>query len=263
MLTFCAPDPPLAKPGKKFDEEEKKENELLRQFRVKLSYIEIVNERKEVIDPFLRFIIGGSFFTLLKKRGKDDLVYIPQGDLGIIHSTDVIKFLEGNQSAFFEKEILTVYTASYFQLESERLHVEVWDSENFYLNEFMSYNSIPLVDIIDGPMQHTVQCYPYVENMQPGKLNATINMKINFSEIWDFYLEFMDWKTSSLQNEDKKDDEVNAYIEIKMHSPQAIPPKYTKSEVQKNTFFPYWAKMEGDKGIVFRGTYHELKSEEI
>jgi hypothetical protein len=34
--------------------------------------------------------------------------------MGIVHSTDVVKFLEGNQSRLFEREIVTVYTASYF-----------------------------------------------------------------------------------------------------------------------------------------------------
>ena len=148
--------PPLPKPGKKFDPEEKKENELLRQFQVKISNIEITNERKEVIDPFVRFIIGGSFFTQIKKRGKDDIIYLPQGDLGIVHTTDVANFLEGGQSTIYERTISTVYVASLFQLETERLHCEVWDSEGFYLNQFMSYNSIPLIDIVDGPMQHTV-----------------------------------------------------------------------------------------------------------
>ena len=80
----------------------------------------------------------------------------------------------------------------------------MWDSEGFYLNEFIAYNSIPLADIVDGPMQYTIQCYPYIENFQPGKLCATVNMKINLSEIWDFNLEFMDWKTTSLMNVDKK-----------------------------------------------------------
>jgi len=69
-------DPPLPKATKKFDEDEKKDNELLRQFRVKISNIEITNEKKEVIDPFIRFIIGGTYFTQIKKRGKDD-VYLP------------------------------------------------------------------------------------------------------------------------------------------------------------------------------------------
>jgi len=144
--------PPLPKPTKKFDPEDKKENELLRQFRVKISNVEIVNETKEVIDPFIRFIIGGSYFIEIKKEGGDETVYLPQGELGIIHMTDVAKFLEGNQSRIFEREINTVYTASYFKLESERLHIEIWDSEGFFLNQFMSYNTIPLIDIVDGPM---------------------------------------------------------------------------------------------------------------
>lgn len=69
-------DTPLPLPTNKFDPEIKKENELLRSFRVKISNIEIVNETKEVIDPFIRFIIGGSFFTEIKKRGSDK-IYLP------------------------------------------------------------------------------------------------------------------------------------------------------------------------------------------
>jgi hypothetical protein len=70
-------DPPLPKPNKKFDPEEKKDSELLRSFKVRISNIEIVNETKEVIDPFLRFIIGGSYFVEIKKRGAEDKVYLP------------------------------------------------------------------------------------------------------------------------------------------------------------------------------------------
>ena len=127
---------------------------MLRTFRVRISNVEIINETKEVMDPFIRFIFGGSFFTELKKRGKDNTIYIHQGQLGIIHMTDVANFLEGGQAQLFDRVIETNYTASYFQLETERLHVEVWDAEGFYMNKFMAYNSIPLIEIIDGPMQH-------------------------------------------------------------------------------------------------------------
>lgn len=249
--------PPLPKPTKKFDPEDKKENELLRQFRVKISNVEIVNETKEVIDPFIRFIIGGSYFIEIKKKGGDETVYLPQGELGIIHMTDVAKFLEGNQSRIFEREINTVYTASYFKLESERLHIEIWDSEGFFLNQFMSYNTIPLIDIVDGPMQHTVQCFPYIEDFKPGKLNGTVNLKMNLAEIWDFHIEFMDWKTTIIQDMDKKDKSINPYITIMMDDPQVLE-SFVKSPELQNTFLPYWAKI--DKGIIFRGTYHELKS---
>jgi hypothetical protein len=88
-------DAPLSKPTKKFGQDEKKENELLRQFRIKISNIEITNDRKEVIDPFIRFIIGGDYYTLIKKRGKEDIV-LHYGELGKVHTTDVIKFVEGD-----------------------------------------------------------------------------------------------------------------------------------------------------------------------
>mmetsp|Transcript_35916 Transcript_35916/g.55154 ORF Transcript_35916/g.55154 Transcript_35916/m.55154 type:complete len:129 (-) Transcript_35916:3042-3428(-) len=124
----------------------------------------------------------------------------------------------------------------------------------------MSYNSIPLADIVDGPMQHTVQCFPYIDNFQPGKLNATVNLKVNLAEIWDFYLEFMDWKTTSLLNKEKRDMEISSYFDITMNSPQTIRPS-VQSSIQKNTVLPYWAKVDG--GILFRGTYHELKAQEL
>ena len=92
----------------------------------------------------------------------------------------------------------------------------MWNKNGFYLNEFNSYNSIPLVDIVDGPMQHTVQCYTYGDNMTVGKLNATVNMKVNLAEVWDFFIEFMDWKTTSLKNADKPKDEISSFISIEM-----------------------------------------------
>lgn len=94
----------------------------MRSFRVRISGIEVVNETKEVMDPFIRFIIGGNFFTQIKKRGNDD-VYISQGTLGTIHNTDAANFLEGGMSQVLEREISTIYHASYFQLESELLHL--------------------------------------------------------------------------------------------------------------------------------------------
>ena len=103
----------MPKPVKKFDPEEKKENELMRSFRVRISNIEIVNETKNVMDPFIRFIIGGSFFTQIKKRGDAD-IYENYGSLGIIQNTEVVKFLEGGLSRIYEREIHTVYDASYF-----------------------------------------------------------------------------------------------------------------------------------------------------
>lgn len=117
----------------------------------------------------------------------------------------------------------------------------MWDSEGFYLNQFMAYNSIPFIDIVDGPMQHTVQCFAYVANFEPGKLSATINLKINLAEVWDFNLEFMDWKTSSIENKEKPG-QINPLLKIAMDSPQNLR-SLVESEPLKNNTQPYWAAL--------------------
>ena len=82
-------------------------------------------------------------------------------------------------------------------------------------------------------------------------------MKVNLAEIWDFNLEFMDWKTTSLANEDNPGMSINSYVVITMDTNKNIR-STIESEVQKNTLLPYWAKIVKG-GILFRGTYHELK----
>lgn len=113
-MTFeCFADPPLPKPSKKFDSEEKESNELLRQFKVKITNIEVINESKSVMDPFIRIIIGGTYFIQIKNRGQN-VVYEKQGFRGVSHVTDVITFLEPNDSRFCQRAIDTMYDASYF-----------------------------------------------------------------------------------------------------------------------------------------------------
>ena len=50
-------------------------------------------------------------------------------------------------------------------------------------------------------------------------------------------------------------------ISISMDNRQAIK-NQIKSETLKNTLVPYWPKLEKG-GILFRGTYHELKQQEL
>ena len=102
--------------------------------------------------------------------------------------------------------------------------------------------------------------------MAVGKLNATVNMKVNLAEIWDFFIEFMDWKTTSLKNADNPKEEISSYISIEMADggPGTVIIGYVKSETQTNTYFPYFSKVDqSNKGIKFRGTYHELKAQEL
>ena len=56
-------DPPLPKPEEKFEAEEKKQNELIRRWKVHVYQIEIVNLTNKTMDPFIQFIIGGDYYV--------------------------------------------------------------------------------------------------------------------------------------------------------------------------------------------------------
>ena len=51
---------------------------------------------------------------------------------------------------------------------------------------------------------------------------TSINLKINMAEIWDYHLEFIDWKTTSLQDKDNADRKLNPQLKIQMISKNAI-----------------------------------------
>ena len=45
---------------------------------------------------------------------------------------------------------------------------------------------------------------------------AAVSFTIYFEEIWDFYLTFMDWKTSSIEKEQDKNMQFSPFVEIKL-----------------------------------------------
>ena len=85
---------------------------------------------------------------------------------------------------------------------------------------------------------------------------------IYFEEIWDFYLTFMDWKTTSLEK-DKNEDcgVINPSLELRILSKNSIQ-STSNSEVIKNSKLPHWSLFEGE-GIRYRGTYSDLRHEKL
>ncbi len=62
MLIDCT-DPPLHKPDEKYDPEVKRQNEMVRRWKVEMFQVEIVNLTSEIMDPFMQIIIGGDYFV--------------------------------------------------------------------------------------------------------------------------------------------------------------------------------------------------------
>ena len=65
-------------------------------------------------------------------------------------------------------------------------------------------------------MDHTLEMYPITEEFKPGKLEHSVSMKVNLAEIWDFYLEFSDWKTSNIKDEEEPKKDMSTYLVFQM-----------------------------------------------
>ena len=53
----------MHKPDEKYEPEVKRQNEMVRRWKVEMFQIEIVNLTSEIIDPFMQIIIGGDYFV--------------------------------------------------------------------------------------------------------------------------------------------------------------------------------------------------------
>ena len=159
-------------------------------------------------------------------------------------------------------EIETEYRASYFELMQQRLHLEVWargGASNLFLNEFIGYASIPLMDVANGCFKQAVPVMPVGDGEAPRAM-ATLAFNIFFEEVWDFYIMFMDWKTTSLEKPKEKSLQLNPQVEVRLLSKQAVQAT-THSQVLKNTKVPHWAMF--DEGLRYRGTYNDLRNEKL
>jgi hypothetical protein len=72
---------------------------------------------------------------------------------------------------------------------------------------------------------------------------AQVSFNIYFEEMWDFYLNFMDWKTTSLEKETGDDSVINPSLEFRLISKNSIETTST-SEVLKATKLPHWSLFE-------------------
>ena len=60
---LIAPTDPALKTRKKYEAEEKLDMELVRRWRVVIEDIEITNQSPKLMNPFIRFTLGGNYYV--------------------------------------------------------------------------------------------------------------------------------------------------------------------------------------------------------
>ena len=115
-----------------------------------ISDIEITNLTTRVINPFLRFTIGGTYCIETLVLGDGEKKYLHKGSPGPMKISDLVSYLEPNKSKLFRMSIRCDVNQSYESLSQEHFHIEVWDKAAWSLNTFLGYESILLSEIASG-----------------------------------------------------------------------------------------------------------------
>ena len=143
----------------------------------------------------------------------------------------------------------------------QHLHIEVWNSSGLFLNTFIGYESLKMIDVAQGSINQQVNIYDKIERDGEYKqLKCSLNFKLVVEEIWDYMVKFIDWRTSNLENRDNEVAKmtINPKLEFNLTSKNVIK-NNAKSIALKNTKLPYW--QEVGEGIVYRGTQSQLSEE--
>ena len=61
----------MHKPDEKYEPEVKRQNEMVRRWKVEMFQVEIVNLTSEIMDPFMQIIIGGDYFVSKLRLSND------------------------------------------------------------------------------------------------------------------------------------------------------------------------------------------------
>ena len=253
----------------KMKKEDKEEMEKIRRFNVKIHNI-FITSLIEVINPFLQFTIGGDYMVNIYQNSKGDYYKKQLGSRGFTEKTEVLHKVSPNQESHenqklgfmhfgktpFEKVIDFEIRMSYSMINHQNIMVELWDSHQIWTNEIQCYFTIPLIEIINGNCNVSQFMHKKIEETKPF---AFIEFICEFEEIWDFNMNFTDFKGSSLIIDNKKNYNINK-IEIEL-SKGKINHRKSISTNNSNNQYPLWNKF--DNSILYRGTQTQLENEEI
>ena len=245
--------------------EDKSEMELIRRWHVKIYNI-YVTPLKDKIDPFIQFTIGGDFSIAVFQRKGGESYKIAKGERGFSEKTEVIESIEPLNRAPFDKVIDIEMRMSYAMICAQKLMIEVWDHNSFFMNYILGYHTINLIDIVDGDKNQSYEI-TRKESKKRAVQVATVDFKCIFQEIWDFKLNFINWKAGPIVElkKGKKDDDpkiLHSQLMIEMDDKRIINGhNKAYSDISEDPTSPIWSEFTG--AILFRGTCYDLENAEV
>jgi hypothetical protein len=226
--------------------EDKVQMELMRRWHVKIYNIYITPHR-EMIDPFLQFTIGGDYSVDVFSTKKGDTYKVPKGNRGFADKTEVLSNVDKLVKAAFDKTIDIEMRMSYSMINSQKMMIELWDYNTIWMNSIKGYETVPLINIVGGDINMSVDIVKRVKNRKNPSMKililvyiATVDFKCIFQEIWDYKLTFAGWKTSTLLPpkkavNQKQEKYPSPSCEITLLEPGCMAPQSVTSQICQNT----------------------------
>jgi hypothetical protein len=135
--------------------EDKYQMELMRRWHVKIYNIYITPYR-EMLDPFLQFTIGGDYCVDVFSTKKGDTYKVPKGKRGFSDKTEVLSNVDKLMKAAYDKVIDIEMRMSYSMVNSQKMMIELWDYNTIWMNSIKGYETIPLINIVNGDINMSV-----------------------------------------------------------------------------------------------------------
>jgi hypothetical protein len=135
--------------------EDKVQMELMRRWHLKIYNIYITPYR-EMLDPFLQFTIGGDYCVDVFSTKKGDTYKVPKGSRGFSDKTEVLTNVDKLMKAAFDKTIDIEMRMSYSMINSQKMMIELWDYNTIWMNSIKGYETVPLINIVNGDINMSV-----------------------------------------------------------------------------------------------------------
>jgi hypothetical protein len=155
---------------------------------------------------------------------------------------------------------------SYAMINAQKLMIEVWDHNSFVMNRILGYSTCPLIEIVNGDMSMSFDIMRK-EGKKKSIPQCTIEFKCIFQEIFDYKINFVNFKSSSIIELKKgakmnPDDNKHSELVLVVNDDKIIGDYNTScSEKSLLASAPVWSKF--DREILFRGSQIQLESASI
>ena len=140
--------------------EDKELMELMRRWRVKL-YNVYVTPLEDGLNPFVQFTIGGDFAIEVLSNKKGKTKKNSKGHRGYVDKTEVQEDVQNLEKRAYSKLIDIEMRMSYSMIQKQKIMVELWDYHTITMNTILGYNTISLIEIVNGSMNVSVPMHKY------------------------------------------------------------------------------------------------------